>query len=262
MSDDIGADLYGQAAAGSSSRDGITTEAKRGKVVIGYRKAVADTRLVRHDRLAARTKPPIHWEVTMDSQMPAIEAGDTLLCLHEIFHLVGASPEVHEGFLNAVLFAHTLNSASVLQPGRAKFSLGDNIHYLDWAKVVEYLGNNQRRFFRAFANETREVNLRVLLDAKDPDDIVAQEKANWLRNAAANRGMSRHPDLTHDSADACWNLTDGELAALNASKMMVFSTQPNMADRNRFRPVQSLNPGVGSMYEDPTARAHALADVK
>jgi len=194
--------------------------------------------------------------------MPAIEAGDMLERLHDLYHLRGAPPEVHEAFLEVLLFAHTLNGGSVLQPGRTKFSLGDNTHYLDYADIVAYLGNEIRRFFRAFANETRDVNKRVLQAAKDPDDIIAMEKAEWLRNVARRRGMDRYPYLAHDSADACWGLTDGEWSALVASKAMIFSSGVNMADRNRSRSGQTGNAVVGSMFEDPTARAHALADSK
>lgn len=262
MSTEIGTDLYGQAKSGGSGKDGITTEAKKAKVVLGYNKPLFDPRVIRHDRLAARASAPIPWEVTVDSQMPAHEAGDKIADLHTLFRLEGASPVVHEAFLEAVLFAHTLNSGSVLQPGRAQFSVGGNTNYLDFNRVVLHLGPDNRRFFRALANETREVNKRVLQAATDPDDIVANEKVAWLRNAAAKRGMSRHPELTHDSADACWNLTDAEQAALVASKAMVFSTTANMADRNRQRPGQSSSAATGSIYEDPTARVHALADFK
>lgn len=262
MADNIGVDLYGQAAVADSSNDGITTEGRKTKVVFGYNPRLGDPRLIRHDRLAAREKGPLHWEVTVDSQMPAREAGDTLERIHDLFHLRGAAPEVHESFLDALLFGHTLNSGSVLQPGRAKFSIGSNYHPLDFSAVTRYLGNDVRRFFRAYANETREVNKRVLFAAKDPEDIIAMEKAEWLRAAAAGRAMQRYPELTHDSADACWHLSDGERAALDASKHIVFSTTPNMADRNRSRPGQSASPALGSFYDDPTARAHALADHK
>jgi len=258
---DVGADLYGQAAASRSS-DGITAEAQRVKPVIGTLKPIADGRLIRYDRLRARGSVALHWEVTIDSQMSASEAGDTLEKIFVLFRLEAAPPEVHEAFLEAMLFAHTLNGASVLQPGRAKFSLGANYNPMDFGLVVTYLGVDIRRFFRAFANETREVNKRVLLAANNPHDVVTWEKAAWLRNVAAERGMSRHPDLAHDTADACTDLTDAERAALNASKAMIFASGVNMADRARYRPVQSQNPASGSVYEDPTARAHALAVAK
>lgn len=259
---EIGADLYAQAAASGSSRDGITVEAPRGRAVIGYRRPLLDPRLIRHDRFAARSRASIGWEVTVDAAMPKSEAGDKLSRIHELFKLQAASPEIHEAFLDALLFSHTVNGGSVLQPGRAKFSLGSEQHYLDYAEVVRYLGPDLRRFFRAFADETRRVNQNVLDNATDPDDFVAMEKADLLRAAAMRRGMNRHPSLAHDTADYCTGLSDAENAALVASKALVFGSTPNMADRNRARAGQSGDPSVGTMYEDPTARAHALADHK
>lgn len=262
MADEIGADLYGQTTAGGSSRDGLTVEAKKPKVVYGSNPPLFDPRLFTYDRGEALSKTSLPWGVTMDSQMPAKEAGQKLEQLFTMYRLTGAQPVVQEAFLNAICFAHTLNSASVLQPGRTKFGIGGNAVELDFSAVVQYLGNDMRRFFRAYANVTRAVNKRVLEEACNSTDIECLEKAEWLLAAAAKRGMQRHPDLTHDTADACWGLTDSERACLVASKTTIFGSGPNMADRNRPRAGQSESAVTGSMYEDPTARAHALADHK
>lgn len=253
---DIGEDLYNQAQ--NVSGGGVTTEIPRGARVIGYVPQIADPRLIRFDRLDARSKPPVKWEASKDDRMSAVEAGATMDKLYDLFKLRGETPEVLEAFHSALYFAHTLNGASVLQPGRAKIVIAGNT--MDYSVVVTYLGNDLRRFWRAYAGEVRSNNKRVLAAASDQTDIVAMEKAQLLRQVAANRGMGRFPDLAHDSADACLDLTDSEQSALIASKAMIFSTGENMADRNRARSGQSGATSAGSMYVNPTAQGIALGE--
>lgn len=252
---DVGEDIYNQAE--SARESGLTREVPRAPKVIGYVAPMADPRLVSYDRLEARSKKPLAWEVTRDDRMSAVEAGATMRKLYDLFGLRGEQPVVLDAFHDAVYLAHTLNSGSVLQPGRAKIILSGNS--MDLYKVVEYLGSDLRRFYRAYADEVRNCNKRILSAATDPTDLVAMEKAAWIRQSAANRGLSRYPDLAHDSADACLSLTDAEHSALTSSKTSIFSTGTNMADRNRVRPVQSGSPGVGSMFVNPSAQV-ALGD--
>jgi len=143
----------------------------------------------------------------------------------------------------------------VLQPGRATFTVAGNS--FDYRDLVIYLGEAQRRFFRAFADVVM-VNNKRILNADDPNDIVTLEQAENLRQVAAERGLQRFPYLCHDTADACSSLNDTERSALMASKSMVFAASVNMADRNRFRSGQTGESVAGSMYTMPTARVNAL----
>lgn len=255
-SSEVGEDLYNQASNQGGS--GVTREVPRAVRPIGYVQPLADPRLVSYDRLAARSSAPVLWEATKDDRMSAVEAGMKMRALYDLYGLRGESPEVLEAFHDSMYFSHTLNGASVLQPGRAKLIIGGNP--MDYSRAVNFLGPDLRRFNRAYAGEIRSNNKRILSEASDPSNIVAMEKAALLRQVAAEKGLSRFPDLAHDSADACLDLTDAEVAALTASKAMIFSSGENMADRNRARPGQSGSTSAGSMFISPTARGHALAD--
>lgn len=251
---DVGEDMYNTGAP-SGKAPGLTKEVPKGPQIHGYRKPLADKRLIRYDRLAARGKKPLEWEVTKDDRMSAVDAGDKMTELHHAFGLRGAQPEVLEAFQDAVYFGHTINSGSTLQPGRSKIVLAGN--EMEYQTVVDLLGPDLRRFFRAYADEVRENNQRVLNAAKNTHDIVAQEKAAWIREVAFERGLTRHPDLAHDTADACWNLRPHERAALAVSKGTVFSGSVNVADQVHARP-SGTRDGAGSIYTTPTARV-ALA---
>jgi len=257
---EVGDDLYNAPTGGvGSAGSGLTRETPKGKRRIGVQIVMADPRLVGYDRVGARSVRPISWEVSKNDRMSPMQAGSEMRKLYALYGIVGETPAVMEAFHDAIYFAHTLNGASVLQPGRATFSLDGNT--MDFAKAVEYLGENQRRFFRAYADEVKDCNLRILAAAYDSSDRVAVEKAALLRQVAAAKGLSRHPELAHDTADACLHLPDGQVAALVSSKAAVFGSTPNMADRNRQRPGQSADTSVGNMFVNPTAQGNALAGI-
>jgi len=223
---------------------------------LGFQKRIKDPRLVFHDRTAARQEGQLQWEASKDDRMSAEDAGRMMKELYRVLGVVGAKPQEMEAIHDALYFAHTLNGASVLAPGRAYITIGNN--RLDYSLATSYLGNENRRFHRAYADEIRECNLRVLAAASDSYNIVAVEKAGLLKQVAAKKGLQRYPSLAHDTADACHGLTDSEYAALVSSKVAVFSSTPNMADRNRVRPGQSadtaagnfaVQPGVGAQHE-------------
>jgi len=82
---------------------------------------------------------------------------------------------------------------------------------------------------------SRKVN-RSVLDSYNPYDPVSVEQHGWLLQVAYDRGLQRHPELAHDSADACLKLTPAERVAVAASKRDVLSTTANSADAMRANP--------------------------
>jgi len=250
---DIGEDLYGQAADRGAS--GITREVPKGKRKVTSM-PVVDPRLVpgREESLLAKTVP---WEASKEDRMSPAAAGKKLEELYCVYGIQAADVNFQYAFLDAFLFQHTLNGSSVMQPGRAIITVGGE--ELDVQYGIQFLGPDARRFFRAFADETRRVNNAVLSRGRDVNDIVAWGQAELLRQTAKNRGMSRHPDLAHDTADACSHLNESEHTALMSSKNAIFSTSVNTADRNRRLPGLTGESSTGNLYDDPTARAHALA---
>jgi len=194
-----------------------------------------DSRKFKHDRLLGRVgRTP--WTVTKDDRMSADEAGDVMQTILKMYGLDRAEEKDIEGFISALFFAHTVNSGSTLQPGRAIMRVGETS--FNFADIVRKLGVDLRRFFRAFANEIREVNNEVL-KSYDPYDPVSAEYHGWLMQVATERGLQRYPHLAHDSADACTDLSPSERAAVAASKRTVLATVENSADS------LAANPRVG-----------------
>jgi len=167
------------------------------------------------------------WTISKDDRMSAVEAGDMLQSILKVYGFDRAAEHEIEGFVHAMFFMHTVNSGSTLQPGRATMTVGGVA--IDYIQIVRKLGTDIRRFFRAYANEIRDVNLEVLA-SYDPYDPVSAEYHGWLMQVATERGLQRYPALAHDSADACTDLTPGERGAVAASKRFVLATVDNSAD--------------------------------
>lgn len=145
------------------------------------------------------------------------------------------SDEEQYAWLCAMLLAHAKNSASVIMPSRAEFWVGgdddaDRATFNYFEDVVLPLGDDVRRFFRVYADLTRkEIKKRIArIDDDDPD---VQDDIRHLRWIARERGLERFPELVHDSADACSNLTVAEAAAVSMSKSTIFTTKPNGVDQ-------------------------------
>jgi hypothetical protein len=244
--------LYHGAAApstgGPSAGPGITREVRQ-KEVFG-RRPIVDSRIFRHDVLEARASPPVSWHLTKDDRLPAEEVGDKLQEIYKMFGVQYATPAEIEAVNDAILFAHTINSGSVLQPGRSKVKIkGNEFQYLD---VVEFLGTDLRRFYRTLADDVRRVNKKVLAGRADADNIEAQERYQWLIEVARDRDLSRYPDLAHDSSGACWGLTPNESAAISAAKKGVFSSILNTADTISSN--SRVKPKEVSYLENPAVR--------
>jgi hypothetical protein len=205
-----------------------------------------DKRKFKYDMYRAQATK-VAFAVSRDDRMSAEEAGSKLHEIHEMFGIAKEEEHVIKAFDDALFFYHTLNSASVLQPGRAKVWIAE--HQFDMQEVVTKLGNDNRRFFRAYADEIRDVNKAVLADY-DPYDPVKAEKHGWLMQVALERGIHRHPYLAHDSADACINLSIGERIAISNSKKLVISTTINAVDRANANPRVNSGRGYDSTNND------------
>jgi len=164
-------------------------------------------------------------------RMTADQAWVKTAGLFEIF-IAGEPAEHKAAFLEAMFFCHTVNSGSVAQPGRATFAFvvnGRESKEFKMSDVIMSLREDTRRYFRAYADEIRDVNQKIL-DACNPLDPVSNEKAAWILQVAAERGLSRYPNLAHDSSSACTMLTLPERSAVAQSSRRVLSHAVNVPD--------------------------------
>lgn len=158
--------------------------------------------------------------VTKEDRMDDATASAKLNDLRAHLGVAGLPGSKLWAFDSALWFCHTLNGASSYSDGRAVFGIdGREFKY---AEVLSFLGADTRRFFRAFADDIRNVNAFVL-DYHDADDHEAIARRDDLLRTAYARGMSKHPEYCHDSADACSNLTIGIRNAIAESKEAVLS---------------------------------------
>jgi len=190
-----------------------------------------DSRKYRFDTLRA-VAGRVAFSVTKDDRMSAREAGNMLHEIHNMFGIAKEDESFLQSFNNSLFLYHTLNSASVLQPGRGFVMVADS--QFDAYEVVVKLGVNARRFYRAFADDIKETNLMVLAQY-DPYDPVKAELHGQILQVATERGIQRFPHLCHDSADACIVLSPAERAAIIQSKAFVLSGTPNTADKAPVR---------------------------
>lgn len=256
MADTTSGDPYNQKGktGTSSGGSGITVERSETNLV-GRPKPVYDSRLFRYNRVDARARMK-GWQVDKDDRMPVEQARQKMDDLLEAAGLTKANSEYAEAFVDALCFAHVINSGSVLQPARGEINI-EGCHPFPFIKVLEILGADYRRFFRTYANEVRRVNFKILDGAKEVDDVVAREKYQWLTQVAFERGLNRFPHLAHDSSDACWELTQEERAAIATAKYFAIDGKPNAADLPR---ADSKPKSVGvSVYEAASKYAGGLA---
>jgi len=147
-------------------------------------------------------------------------------------------------FIDAVYFAHAFNGASLLMPDRAyvSFANGNDFFRKSFKEaVLDPLGDQARRFFRANADEikTALIALRKRVSsgqgtASDQDYGEDCEMWDEVLRVASERGLTRVPHLIHDSSDACTGLDASERAYLAASKRIVLPAD-----------------GVGNLVDNP-----------
>jgi len=210
-----------------------------------------DPRKFRYDVLRGKASK-VQFTVDREDRMSADEAGSRLHQLHEIFGVQSEEDGFLKAFDDAMFFCHTLNSASVLTPGRSNFIVAGQA--FQYRIVIDKLGVDLRRFFRAFADDVRDVN-QLVIDEYDPYDAVKAERYGWLMQVAQEKGLQRHPQLAHDSSDACVRINMTERAAVINSKREVLANVFNSADR------MLMNPRVQSVdnYDSTTGQQVAAA---
>jgi len=238
--------LFSSAAAPGARRsppargvpvEGVVRRVEEAKVV-GRGPVPSDQRKFKYDRNRARAMPALPFEATRADRMDAVEAGLMLDRVHALYSLDRESEDVLMAFDKALFFEHTVNGASMLQPGRGKLAVGSSV--FDLAPVKAMLGVEQRRFFRAYADEIADVN-REVLASYDPYDPVAVEKHAQLLQVAFVRGLQKYPHLAHDSSDAGNRLTLEERVALQTSKRAVLSSTVNKVDAIAARVPDSIS---------------------
>lgn len=180
-----------------------------------------DVRKFRYDTVRARTLAAVSFTASKADRLDASAAGDLL---HQVHVMYGIDKEEESRILafdKALWFEHTINGASLLQPGRGTLTV-DNMSF-DVSPIKELLGVDQRRFFRAFADDIADNNREILKDY-DMYDPISVEKVGQLRQVAIERGLQKYPHLAHDSSDACVLISMEERLAINQSKRLVIPT--------------------------------------
>jgi hypothetical protein len=223
----------------SNSEAGPEAAVERGAPVVGavgksFRGGRRTALYGNIDVLGALSKPLgvyFNTDFAMDASTAAVASANLL----RRCELHAEAENVQFYFLQAMQLCYAANSASVLMPGRAEFVVmvgGVPSVFNLFRDVVDVLGADTRRYFRAFADETRTclLNLKQQYDS-GPTGSSAQEQEEYeqvqdmwdaIVRVAKNRGLGRVPHLVHDSAENCKGLTETEHAFLVASKKTIF----------------------------------------
>lgn len=238
----VGGSAAGPASSGSTARGvgagGVTRSEARTSRGYGRGPAPTDPRKYRYDLVRGKVMPSIPFGATKADRLDAVEAGDLLDKIHKVVGIDTEQENVLVAFDRALFFEHTINGASILQPGRGVLSVGESEFELRGVKEV--LGVDVRRFFRAFADDIAEVN-RDVVKNHDPHDPVSCEKFGQLMQVAIERGLQKYPHLAHDSSDAGVRLSAEERIALMNSKRVVLESTVNNVDKITPRAGSSSN---------------------
>lgn len=186
-----------------------------------------DPRKFRYDTTRARTLPKLAFGASRADRMDAADAGALLDRIHQMVGIDRETEDVISAFDKALFFEHTINGASLLQPGRGVLRVGDSEFELQSVKAI--LGTDQRRFFRAYADEIAAVN-REVLAAYDAHDPTSVEMHGQVMQVAVERGLQKYPYLAHDASDAGVRVSVEERNALMVSKRTVLESTVNRAD--------------------------------
>lgn len=196
-----------------------------------------DARLFPFDAAQA-AREPVYYGATSNRKLTVYDASDQLGRLMRRHQVDKKIEGVQMAFLRAMLLCHAKNSASVLTPDRANFYIGKlgqpgTVKFNYYLDVVDVLGDDTRRFFRAYADVERSI-LRELMARRgsmDPDVLQDIADIDWV---AADRGLSRYPDLCFDSSEACSGLTAHVRTVLANSKASILSKTVNVVDRQNI----------------------------
>lgn len=218
----------GRVSASAVPVEGVTRRAPAAAKAYGRGAIPVDPRKFRYDRNRALALPPLPFTASRADRMDTIEAGDKLDRIHVLYGIDKESEDVLAAFDKALFFEHAVNGASLLQPGKGVLTVGES--RFDLSVVKKFLGVEQRRFFRAYADEVSAV-LREVLDSYDPFEPATAEMRGQIDQIAVARGLQKYPWLIHDSSDAGVRLSVEERLAVENSKREVLATTVNNADK-------------------------------
>jgi hypothetical protein len=187
------------------------------------------------------------WSATTNFTMTRAAAGKMMGAIFGSAGVEHESDGFKYAFVRGMCLCLALNSSSVRMPDRAVFTVA-GVSYNLFEVVVSVTGNDTRRFFRAYADETRSVLRQLRARARtapenDTDEALDawefdKEQWNYVEQVAAKRGLSRTPLLIHDSASACSGLTHGDRVYLDASVRTIFADNPNWNSLDNPKPAR------------------------
>jgi len=206
-------------------------------------RGLLNLQLLPYDYAAAMADRPVSYRVTSNRVMSQEDAGVRLRELMQHCGVQGQADGVQLAFHRALVVAHAVNSGSVLQPNRAVFQVrgGDPINF--FVDVVTFLGDDTRRFFRAYADFTR-IEIRRVYSSYRKGDMSFEQTVRDLQWVANDRGLHRFKDLVADSAEACTGLTRAEVSALGMAKQSIFAATRNVADMVQTYRTMSQQPSI------------------
>lgn len=242
-------------STGGNSGEAIVEEGMENHARVGRTNVRrSNTRLFPGTDVIGALSNPMKYSATTDYCMSTVQAARFT---EEILKRCGMASEVDAAkyaFIQGMLLCFAMNSSSVLSPGRANFYVGSSTFNL-FNDVVTATGEDTRRYFRAYADETRGVledlrnKFRRGAEGDDSSSLEAYEdvREQWehIMRIADVRGLGRVPTLVHDSAEACSDLTMNERSYLNAARQTLFAVaggKGNPVDN----PVAGRVTGVGS----------------
>jgi len=227
-------------------------EAVVGKIGYSY-KGRRNTRLYEGIDVVGALAKPLQVNFTTNYAMSVASAAKVTTEMLARLGLRDENANVQYFFVQSMLLCFAVNSSSVLMPDRAEFQVivkGVPQTFNFFTDVLNPLGADARRYFRAYADETRTALQRLERDyaagpqggteqAMEAYESVRDMWAAVIR-VANDRGLARVPTLIHDSAENCSLLTASDLAFLGASKKTIFNVvgRTNPADN----PVSARTP--------------------
>lgn len=227
----------GQGQGDAVVEEGAATVNIIGRSYVGSRR----NQLYRGIDVTAALARPLGYSATSNFEMSKDQANLVMAALLNRLGLANELDNTKFYFMQALQLCFAMNSSSVQMPDRATFTVytvaGDGVRegrvFNLFTDVMMVLGNDARRFFRAFADDTRQVleNLQTAVlkgpsghDENGLDEYDARlDEWKVILSVANKRGLTRTPCLVHDSAESCSNLTATDRAYLNASKTTIFA---------------------------------------
>lgn len=228
----------------SATAEGLTREAPRLQKKIGVPTRVGRTsHRFAYDRTAGAIGAAVDYVIVRAAIMSLVDAKARLTRIHMLFQIERESDANLYSFDNALFLCYAMNGGSQLGPAsRMKFGFinarTDQHEEFMYSTVVDEMGVDLRRFFRAYANEVVD-SCRRAYNADTSASEEAYQLKMEMKSIAVKRGVSRCPWLIADvSADAT-NLTSEELAVAIQSSSLVIGSSVNSVDKVGVRTIRS-----------------------